>query len=147
MAGKIINGVKYICLMNENDFKKKSLEDNVYFTLRDIFSNAESIDTALEANSFNTCLTNGISFEERTNSFEYTNMLHEMCSVSELNTWLKWFKKDGWFEFREPDEDEDINVEAYMKFDDWWVQFEELRNLIDEQYEKCLRCAREGKKL
>ena len=30
-------------------------------------------------------------------------------------------------------------MKEYMKFDDWWVQFEELRNLIDLQYEKCCR--------
>lgn len=137
--GRIIDGVYYICLVNDNDFKKKSLEDNVYFTLRDIFANAESLDTAIEANSFNTCLTNGISFEDRTNSFEYTNMLYEMCSVSELNTWLKWFKKDGWFEFQELEEDEQIDMREYMKFDDWWVQFEELRNSIDTQYVQCFR--------
>ena len=29
-------------------------------------------------------------------------------------------------------------MKEYMKWDDWWVQFEELRKLIDEQYEKCL---------
>jgi len=29
-------------------------------------------------------------------------------------------------------------MEKYMKWDDWWVQFEELKNLIDKQNEKCL---------
>ena len=44
MAGKIIDGVKYILLYNENYPKNKSLEDNVYFTLRDIFCNADIND-------------------------------------------------------------------------------------------------------
>jgi hypothetical protein len=37
MAGRLIEGIRYIGLMNDNSFKSKSLEDNVYFTLRDIF--------------------------------------------------------------------------------------------------------------
>jgi hypothetical protein len=38
----------------------------------------------------------------------------------------------------EPKEDEQIDMKEYIKFDDWWVQFEELRKLIDEQYEAYL---------
>jgi len=30
-------------------------------------------------------------------------------------------------------------MKEYMKWDDWWVQFIELRKLIDEQYEKCCK--------
>ena len=40
--GRIINGNKYICLHNNNEFKNISLEDNVYFTMRDIFLNGDS---------------------------------------------------------------------------------------------------------
>ena len=43
--GRIINGIKYIYLINDNEFKKKSLYDNIYFTLRDIFANADLADT------------------------------------------------------------------------------------------------------
>lgn len=31
MSGKLINGVKYISIANNNDLKKKSLEDNLCF--------------------------------------------------------------------------------------------------------------------
>lgn len=134
--GRIINGIKYIYLMNNNDFKKKSLYDNIYFTLRDIFANAESIDTAMEANSFNGRLTNNICFEDRTERFKYSNELHQKYFVEKLKSWLKHFDIH-YFEFEEPEEDEKIDMKEYMKWDDWWVQFEELRKLIDEQYEKC----------
>ena len=136
--GRLINGVKYIHLMNDNEFKKKSLEDNVYFTLRDIFANADSAYTRMEANYFNHRLTGGICFEERTERFEYTNELHEKDYVECLQRWLKHFGI-YYFEFIEPEEDEEINMKEYMKWDDWWVQFEELRKLIDEQYKKCCR--------
>lgn len=134
--GRLINGVKYIHLMNDNEFKKKSLYDNVYFTLRDIFANADSADTIMEANYFNGRLTNDICFEERTERFQYSNELHQKYYVERLQRWLKSFDIHD-FEFIEPEEDEDIDMKEYMKWDDWWVQFIELRKLIDEQYEKC----------
>lgn len=135
--GRIINGVKYIHLVDDNDFKKKSLYDNVYFTLRDIFANANSVDTVMETNSFNLHLTDGVCFEDRTETFKYSNTLQETDYVKRLQYWLKYFNI-YYFEFIEPEEDENINMDTYMKFDDWWVQFEELRRLIDEQYEKCV---------
>lgn len=134
--GRIIDGVKYIHLMNDNDFKKKSLYDNVYFTLRDIFANAESADTIMEANYFNGRLTGGIFFEERTERFEYSHELHQKYFVERLQSWLKHFNIH-YFEFEEPEEDEEIDMKEYMKWDDWWDQFINLRQLIDEQYEKC----------
>jgi len=136
--GRIIDGVKYICLMNCNDFKKKSLYDNVYFTLRDIFANADSADTIIEANYFNGRLTNNICFEDRTEKFRYTNVLYEQDYVERLQRWLKYFGI-YYFEFEELEEDEEIDMNKYIKWDDWWVQFEELRDLIDLQYEKCCR--------
>ena len=136
--GRLINGVKYIHLMNDNEFKKKSLKDNVYFTLRDIFANADSADTIMEANYFNGRLTGGICFEDRTERFQYSNELHQKYYVERLQRWLKHFDIH-YFEFEEPEEDEEIDMKEYMKWDDWWVQFEELRKLIDEQYEKCCR--------
>ena len=33
----------------------------------------------------------------------------------------------------ESTKDDDEEIDKYMKLDDWWVQFEELRILIDKQ--------------
>lgn len=137
MSGLLIQGIKYIHLCNDNNFKKKSLYDNVYFTLRDIFVNADSHDTCMEANLYNIQLTGGISFEDRTEGFQYQNMLHQKDYVQRLQSWLEYFNI-YYFEFVEPEEDEQIDMKEYIKFDDWWVQFEELRKLIDEQYEAYL---------
>jgi hypothetical protein len=137
MSGLLIQGIKYIHLCNDNNFKKKSLYDNVYFTLRDIFVNADSHDTCMEANLYNIQLTGGITFEDRTEGFQYQNMLHQKDYVQRLQSWLEYFNI-YYFEFVEPEEDEQIDMKEYIKFDDWWVQFEELRKLIDEQYEAYL---------
>ena len=60
---RIFNDIKYLQLANENHLKSKSLEDNVYFTLRDIFNNVSGFDNCMEANVFNDALTNGISYQ------------------------------------------------------------------------------------
>ena len=140
MAGKLINGIKYMYINNDNEFKKKSLEDNVYFTLDDIFWNVTSADTCFQANDFNYELTNGVCFKDRTEKFKYNNVLYQKDYVKRLKNWFKYFSV-YYFEFiyLEDEEYEEIDMEKYMKWDDWWVQFEELRNLIDEQYEKCCR--------
>jgi hypothetical protein len=136
MSGRLINGIKYMYINDDNDFKKKSFEDNVYFTLRDIFWNTGSPDTCYQANEFNISLTCRIYFEERTDKFKYTNVLYEKDYVERLQRWLKRFNH-YYFEFIELEEGDGVEYESYMEFDDWWNQFEELRNLIDEQYEKC----------
>ena len=140
MSGRIINGIKYIRLCNDNDFKKKSLNDNVYFTLRDIFVNAESYDDIMAANLYNNKITGDVYFEDRTERFQYSNELYQKYFVERIQRWLKRFNIH-YFEFAEPEDDDlrFVDEKKYMKFDDWWVQFEELRKLIDEQYEKCCR--------
>jgi len=136
MSGRLINGIKYMYINDDNNLKKKSLEDNLYFSLRDIFWNSASSDTCIEANAYNDMLTNNICYEERTEKFCYTNILYQKDSVEKILRWLNSFKKVGWFEFLELEEGEEIIEEEYMKFDDWWNQFEELRSLIRVKYEK-----------
>ena len=139
MAGRLIDGVKYVGLCNDNSFKSKSLEDNVYFTLRDIFWNGD-MNNVLKANYFNDLLTNGISFEERDKNFKYTNLLYDYNSdyTSSLYIWIGMMTeyKDCIFEFPSLQEDEEINMNEYMKYDDWWVQFEDLCEKLFEQLGK-----------
>lgn len=37
MVGRIIDNIEYIEVLFNNKLKSKSLEDNIYYTLRDIF--------------------------------------------------------------------------------------------------------------
>ena len=134
--GRIINGIKYITLHHNNKYKKKSLEDNVYFTLRDIFTNAEDIYSVFTANNFNSRLSNGIHFEDRTNSFQYTNILQNKEYLSNLIEYLNQFAEHS-FEFIELDKYDykngKIHMDDYMKWDDWWSQFINLIKLLDNQ--------------
>lgn len=136
MAGILIDGINYVGLMNDNSFKSKSLEDNVYFTLRDIFWNG-CLDDCYTANYFNGLLTNNISFEERKAKFEYANVLHDYNSdyTKKLYYWLSHLNGDM-FDFKNPYEDDEINMSKYMNYDDWWVQFQELIKKLEEQLEQ-----------
>jgi hypothetical protein len=148
MAGRLINGIRYVGLMNDNSFKRKSLEDNIYFTLRDIFWNGE-IDDLMSSNHYNGLLTNNVSFEERDERFEYANILYDYDSdyTQKLYNWLirltgykltsnpkAW--RERMFEFLEVEEHEENDMAQYMKYDDWWDQLQELMKKLEEQLEK-----------
>jgi len=130
---RIFNNIKYLQLANENHLKSKSLEDNVYFTLRDIFNNVSGFDNCMEANVFNDALTNVL------NDKKY------MCRLSE---WLSRIHK-GEFEFEALNDDagalEKEKVWYYdtihlFPFDDWWQQLEELKILIRQRYKILIIC-------
>jgi len=125
MAGKRINGIEYIHLFNCNDFKKNSLYDNLYFTLKEIFWNANSADVSMQANSYNYMLTI-ISFEDIPKD--------EFRKILELLNRITYDK--GWFEFIDLEEGEEINEEEYIRFDIWWQQFEELRVMLYKHCDK-----------
>ena len=133
---RIFNDIKYLQLANENHLKSKSLEDNVYFTLRDIFNNVSGFDNCMEANVFNDALTNGISYQERVNDFTYTNVLNDKIYIDKLSRWLSYIHKSD-FEFEEINDDADteenewyLDTRNLFRFDDWWSQFEELKIII-----------------
>ena len=133
---RIINGIKYLQLHNDNNFKSLSLEDNVYFTLRDIFLNISSIDYVMEANQLNSHLTGSISYEERESVFQYRDSLINIIFVRRLNQWLNFITPFD-FDFEELDDKADdeekewyYDMKRLIKFDDWWNQFEELKKLI-----------------
>ena len=143
--GKIINGIKYMCIHDVDEYKKKSLNDQFYYTLRDIFWNTDSFDVMMTINEFNYMLTDGISFESRTNTFQYTNILYQKTELKKILRFINRIEQTGWFDFIElKDEDKDKDKdeenesidEEYILFDDWWKQFEELRKLLTEQYKK-----------
>jgi len=126
---KIFSGEQYMYLHNNNDLKKLSLEDNVYFTLRDLFSNAD-INDCFTVNNFNSLLTNNISYEERDVNFKYTDKLNDKEYVEKLYNYLLRFKKN-YFDAIEYDYDDDDDIlTRYIKIDIWWEQFENLRNLL-----------------
>ena len=129
MSGIFYNGKCYLRLYNDNQLKNLSLEDNIYFTLRDIFLNISGVDYCMEANSFNGKLTNNIRYEERDDKFKYTNLTNNNIYMKQLVIWLSYIDKSD-FEF-EPYDDE--NIDEYIEFDKWWQQFIELKEMIGKR--------------
>ena len=140
MAGRITCGESYVALMNDNQLKYQSLEDNIYFTLRDIFWNGDH-DDCINANHFNSLLTNDISYEDRDENFKYSNILHDQNSDFTLKLYrflCNYKHKEYMFEFYELEEDEKdgLIIDKYMKYDDWWEQFHDLRILLSAHLKK-----------
>ena len=136
---RVFDGIQYLQLMNENNCKMNSLEDNVYFTLRDIFANISGADYCMEANGFNSKLTNDISYDKRTIDFTYSNVLNDKIYIKQLSRWLSYINKSD-FRFDEMNADADTEEKQWyfdtmhlFKFDDWWLQFEELKLLINRR--------------
>ena len=144
--GLTYNETKYVYLCNKEFFKTLSLEDNVYFTLRDIFMNAENCDDAIECNQFNSKLTKGIGYEERTDTFTYANVLQDKDFVEELIQWLNQTKpsRDLFFTDKIDDDDDysvstrgltskwkyspSDNINEYITLDAWMESFNDLKN-------------------
>jgi hypothetical protein len=130
--GKIINHTNYIYLSEHNEYKKNSLEDNVYFTLRDIFINTEDVNLCIQSNQFNTTLTGDVYFQDRELNFTYSNVLYDRDFLQKLSAWLNGIESSK-LEFNKLEEGEQTDVGKYMKFEDWWKQFEELRSRLNQQ--------------
>jgi hypothetical protein len=137
--GKIINGMKYMALQYSHDFKKISLNDHIYFTLRDIFINSESYDIILQAKSYIDIIIDSIRFYERTPQFEYTNALCKNQYVKSLLSWLNQITENS-FEFidetrdnnnHDSDSDSNSNSIEYIPFHEWWEQFENLKQMLN----------------
>ena len=143
--GLTYNATKYVRLCNPHKFKSLSLEDNVYFTLRDIFMSAKKADDAIECNEFNHQLTNEIGFEDRTDTFTYTNVLQAKAFVEGLIKWLCDFKPSRDFLFSDiVDEYNEYNINCYtltakwysgikceyFALDAWMEDFNVLKNIL-----------------
>ena len=134
------NGIKYMLLCNNNDLKKKSLNDNVYFTVRDIFKNGD-YNTAITANYYNGLLTNRIPYEDRNPDvqFQYANVLERPVYLTNLLKWLSEIAVYSFeFNYVEEKKEEDIDMAEYIKWEDWWQQFEELKRKLEEQQKKII---------
>ena len=138
---RIINGIKYLQVHNDNNFKKLTLEDNVYFTLRDVFTNISEFQYIMEANEFNNELTGSVYNEDRKSDFKYTDALYNKLFVDRLNKWLSAItQKDFVFNYEPDDKADDeekfwyYDMNRLIRFDDWWVQFEDLKIQIKNRF-------------
>ena len=149
---RIFDNVKYMHLSNDNELKKKSLEDNVYFTLRDIFMSVSDMNMVFDVNEFSVALTNDVSYEDRTDDFQYSSVLYNETYLTDLIKFLHNVKKVG-FDFDVPppritnsinynerlNEQEHIewyyNVDMieYIEFDEWYDNFNHLIEILEQR--------------
>jgi hypothetical protein len=137
---KYYNNKWYIMLCNDNKFKSLSLEDNVYFTMRDIFMNSDSVNATLFANVVNGDLSNNISYEERTPEFKYSNMLNNKNDVEQVLDLLENLNSFDFYN-KEPNKFEMIDDEyaakfshKLLEFDTWFAQLQTLIKTLREHY-------------
>lgn len=131
------NAKKYIKLCNDNKLKKKSFEDNIYFTLRDIFMNAQDERICTQSNWFNSKLTNDICYNERYKTFEYSDILYEERYVEKLCIFIEKIKQNS-IKYYYLDENCKYDINDYIEFDNWWKEFEVLKQLLKNHHDKII---------
>jgi len=122
--------IEYIGLSEEHALKFRSLEDDVYFTLRDLFLNVLDIDDVIASITFSKELTDNISYEDRTESFQYTKVLNNKDFTKRLYTWLSSINKKC-FEFKPPHADDVVDLKGFIPFTKWIQHVEYLMRLIN----------------
>jgi hypothetical protein len=118
MAGVTIDNIKYISIMDDdNNLKFQSFNNRVYYTLRDIFWNCEDTRTMDLANELSRKIKND------------SNVLEDYAYLSQLYNLLSSLK-DSYFYFENTTKQDD---EVYIEFDIWFIQLQELRELVSEK--------------
>jgi hypothetical protein len=118
MAGVTIDNIKYISIMDDdNNLKFQSFNNRVYYTLRDIFWNCEDTRTMDLANELSRKIKND------------SNVLEDYAYLSQLYNLLSSLK-DSYFYFENTTKQDD---EVYIEFDIWFIQLQELRQLVSEK--------------
>ena len=114
--------------------KKKSLEDHLYFTLKDIFHNCDIYQHCMRANSFNGKLTGDIYYEDRTETFQYQPVLQSAEFVDTVCQWLDIIKPSH-FDLQCNQTPPTTHPEEWfcLSFDEWWNGFEDLRCLMNQR--------------
>ncbi len=137
MVGVTWNNKKYILSANGSHLKYKSFEDNLYFTIREIFSNIESEFMMYEANAINAQLSNGIAWEDRDDKFEYYKLATDSDFIAFTLKFLNSIRP-GDFDFEFETDKANLNAEVisneYVCFDTWWKNLEWLRKKLQSEY-------------
>lgn len=123
--------MEYISIGRNNNLKTLSLEDNLYYTLEDIFINADTSDLCTYAVYFMNELKEGCYYKSKMMNEKYTDCLNNKEFVSSLNDRIIKYLTPNHLQYDKE------NDEIYEKMDKnkWWKQFEELRKQLKEHYE------------
>lgn len=125
MSAIQVNGVKYISLLDNNDLKLTSLNNWVYYTLRDVFWNADEY-YCIKANDLNSLLV-----YKKKDTIEYTNILDDVKFVRKLYEFLKSLNETA-FHFVKKTFKPNQN---YIEYQIWWKQLQELKKQIGTKLE------------
>ena len=125
---------KYLQLCNDNNLKKISLEDNVCFTLRDIFLNISDYRFVILSVEFNAKLTNNIRYEVRSKDFTYTDILNDKSYLYDVIQFLRPITS-LYFDYKIL-ENENVDLNEYIQLDLWILQLNELKILLYAKYEE-----------
>ena len=77
--------MEYISIGSNNNLKTLSLEDNLYYTLEDIFINADTSDLCTYAAYYMNELKEGCHYKSKMMNEKYTDCLNNKEFVSSLN--------------------------------------------------------------
>ena len=122
--------MEYISIGSDNNLKTLSLEDNLYYTLEDIFINADTSDLCTYAAYYMDELKEGCYYKSKMMNKKYTDCLNNKEFVSSLlNRVIKYLMPNHLQYDKE-------NDEIYEKMDknEWWKQFEELRKQLKQHF-------------
>jgi hypothetical protein len=128
--GDLVEETK-IRLKYGNVIKKKTLEENLYFTLSDIQINTIVAKDKYFIGDLKNELTDNIEFEDRNSNFEYSSALNNTEYLEKLNYLLEYIRISD-FELVSCSN----NNTSYdlIDFYEWWANFENLRNNISGLY-------------
>lgn len=138
--------LEFIELYNDKYLKTLSLEDETYFTMRDLFWNADGV-YVYDANVFNYSLSDNIYYEDRKINFTYTNLLYNLNFIKNLHNYIqKITPADIRFNCRYLKDiikkgntmNDYFDKDEYMLFDEWWEDFEKFREKIADRYDELL---------
>ena len=116
---------KYIQLANINDLKNRTFNDNVYYTLLDIYWNCnEDLDCEI-VKSFKVVLKNDFG--------NYSNILYEtnFGYSRKLITYLKQLTLDRLSFFDGVPEEDSASGFYYLPVHTWWSQLKTLISLLE----------------
>lgn len=130
----IVNDIKYIKIFYNYNYKKTSPNAEVYYTLMDICNNIIDDDIFHFAWKYLHILCN----DKRTYELEvltFSSMLESEYYIKDTLGILNWIKQDD-FKFKKMPDLNDINMNDYVKFDDWWDDFVKLKDILIQKIEK-----------
>jgi 23S rRNA A2030 N6-methylase RlmJ len=111
MSARIVNNVKYIALMDDNNKKLQSFNDCIRCTLRDVFLNCDSESTTNKTSQLISL------FKENENEYIIDNFNYKQI-YGFLNT-----LEERSFYFIEGPFEEDTK---YIEYNIWWENLQEL---------------------